>query len=403
MTTIVEPTQRSSEPVRRSGRAVIVGGSLGGLHAAAVLQSEGWEVDVFERSPQLLDGAGAGIVAHSTLLRILVEHNGVDVDAISCTPTKVRTYSPTGESVTAPKRNYRLTSWTTIYRELLKLVTLDNYHLAHNLASIEQTTDGVTVGFESGLAVEADLVVCADGISSTARNILGVPVETTYSGYVGWRGVVDPDLLDRDVVDALFDSISFGSTGNSHIVAYPIPFAGAHGRRALNYVWYRPVPEGVELDALMTDSAGQRRPFSLHDVDQRYVDEMRAAANDFSKPLAQMVSRTPNPFLQVIVDQTASQMVGGRVAILGDAASVARPHAAAGTAKAAENGWQLAASLRDNPSDIAQALSTWERSQIDLGETLIARSRELGTAAQCQAVWSTEDPAANFGLYGAGR
>lgn len=391
------------ETSRTAGRAVVVGGSLGGLHAAAVLLLDGWDVDVYERSSHLLDGSGAGIVAHPTLLRVLSEHQGVALDQISCAVMKVRTYAPSGESVATPEHNYRLTSWTTIYRELLKIVSTDRYHLSQTLTSIEQTEDTAIVGFGSGLRVEADLVVCADGISSTARDLLGIAVETAYSGYIGWRGVVDPDSLDKEVAEALIDSISFGTTEGSHIVAYPIPFAGADGKRLLNYVWYRDVAEGSALDSLMTDNAGHRRPFSLRDVQPGHIEEMLIAAKTLNDPLSQMVIRTPSPFLQVIVDQTPSQMAVGRVAVLGDAASVARPHAAAGTAKAAENGWQLAASLRENPGDIAGALSSWERTQLDLGESLVARSRELGTAAQQLVQWSADDPAAEFGLYGAGK
>ncbi|MDT5412780.1 MAG: 2,6-dihydroxypyridine 3-monooxygenase, partial [Mycobacterium sp.] len=42
-------------------RAVVVGGSLGGLTAALVLRDRGWDVDVLERSAVPLEGRGAGI------------------------------------------------------------------------------------------------------------------------------------------------------------------------------------------------------------------------------------------------------------------------------------------------------------------------------------------------------
>ena len=42
-------------------RAAIVGGSLGGLTAAALLHDQGAEVDVYERSPSELVQRGAGI------------------------------------------------------------------------------------------------------------------------------------------------------------------------------------------------------------------------------------------------------------------------------------------------------------------------------------------------------
>ena len=51
--------------------AVVVGGSIGGLFAAALLRRKGWDVDVYERSDVELNGRGAGIVSHPELLRIL--------------------------------------------------------------------------------------------------------------------------------------------------------------------------------------------------------------------------------------------------------------------------------------------------------------------------------------------
>lgn len=36
---------------RTSPRALIIGGSVGGLFTATVLRAIGWQVDIFERSP----------------------------------------------------------------------------------------------------------------------------------------------------------------------------------------------------------------------------------------------------------------------------------------------------------------------------------------------------------------
>jgi 2-polyprenyl-6-methoxyphenol hydroxylase-like FAD-dependent oxidoreductase len=50
------------------GRALIVGGSLGGLFAAHFLRAAGWQADVFERSGEDLAGRGAGLGTHAALL-----------------------------------------------------------------------------------------------------------------------------------------------------------------------------------------------------------------------------------------------------------------------------------------------------------------------------------------------
>ena len=58
-----------------------------------------------------------------------------------------------------------------------------------------------------------------------------------------------------------------------------------------------------------------------------------------------MVALCEQPFLQPIYDLEVPRMAFGRVAILGDAAFVARPHVGAGVAKAAEDALALADAL----------------------------------------------------------
>src|SRR5688572_13623013 len=60
-------------------RAIVVGGSLGGLFAANLLLRAGWDVVVAERSGRALEGRGAGIVTHEELWAVL-ERAGVTVD-----------------------------------------------------------------------------------------------------------------------------------------------------------------------------------------------------------------------------------------------------------------------------------------------------------------------------------
>ena len=52
-------------------RALIIGGSVGGLFAAHMLGRIGWEVDVFERAREDLAGRGAGIGTHPALHEVM--------------------------------------------------------------------------------------------------------------------------------------------------------------------------------------------------------------------------------------------------------------------------------------------------------------------------------------------
>ena len=52
-------------------RATVVGGSLTGLAVGILLRKIGWEVNIFERSPQSLSDRGAGIVLQQETLELL--------------------------------------------------------------------------------------------------------------------------------------------------------------------------------------------------------------------------------------------------------------------------------------------------------------------------------------------
>jgi 2-polyprenyl-6-methoxyphenol hydroxylase-like FAD-dependent oxidoreductase len=52
-------------------RALVVGGSLGGLFAAHLLRGAGWNASVFERNEEGLTGRGVGLGTHPQLIAIL--------------------------------------------------------------------------------------------------------------------------------------------------------------------------------------------------------------------------------------------------------------------------------------------------------------------------------------------
>jgi 2,6-dihydroxypyridine 3-monooxygenase len=101
------------------------------------------------------------------------------------------------------------------------------------------------------------------------------------------------------------------------------------------------------------------------------------------------------------MDVASPRMAVGRVCIIGDAAFAARPHAAAGTAKAAENAWTLAAAIAGG-DDLPGALEAWSVHQTALGTGLVARARHIGEGSQFRCDWRPGNPALRFGLYAPG-
>ena len=153
----------------------------------------------------------------------------------------------------------------------------------------------------------------------------------------------------------------------------------------------------------MTDSGGRHHDLSVPPgvVAATAIAELRAAADALlSDDLAALVLATDQPFIQRVVDVEVPQMAFGRVCLIGDAAFVARPHAAAGTAKAATDGWSLAHAVAGTGA-IGDELHGWEPGQLELGTSLVRRSALLGDA-QFRGEWLPGDPSLRFGLRAAG-
>ncbi len=390
-------------------RVAVVGGSLGGLTAALVLRDLGCHVDVFERTTTELESRGAGIVVLDATSRYVRERTDLDVDQITTTTGFLRYLDRDGAVIYEEPRYYRYSAWHTFYRALLGCLGRRRYHLGKEMVGFQQPDDHVVVRFADGSWTEHDLLVCADGIASRARAWLQPQGRPAYAGYVAWRGTVPERQLSRAVLDLLADSIIYQVIPDSHILVYPIPALDGSvepGRRLANFVWYRNYAAGEELDDLMTDDEGVHHGLTLPPgaARQAHLRELRSfAAAHLAGPFAEVVHRTELPFVQVIFDIEVNRMAFGRVCLLGDAAFALRPHAAAGTAKAAADAWALAEALEAAGGDIAAALPQWERQQLAVGRAVLERARRNGNKSQFEGVWRPGDPDLVFGLYEPGR
>ena len=386
----------------------VAGGSLGGLTAALVLRDAGCRVTVYERSRAALDARGAGIAVLDQTLRYPVERLGIAPDEISTSTTRMRFLERDGSTAYDAHQPYRFSAWNTIYRVLHDAFPAERYRLGRELASFGCRERRVRLELADGEVCETDLLVCADGIGSASRQRLFPEVTPEYAGYVAWRGTVAEADLDAATHDALTDAITYQLMPHSHILIYPIPGPDGSvepGQRLMNMVWYRNVPP-EELPGFLTGRDGRTRGVSLPPGQVRgdRVDEMRSLATDLLAPqIAEMVTSVAEPFVQAVFDIEVPRMASGRVCLVGDAAFGVRPHAAAGTAKAAEDGWVLAEELTRADGDVRTGLARWEKRQRALGAGLVARTREIGDSSQFTGGFRPGDPRLVFGLYGPGR
>ena len=388
-------------------RVVVMGGSLGGLTAALVLRDAGCDVDVYERSKVPLEGRGAGIVLNPATVRYFTENDALDIDEMSTSTRWVRYMNREGGTASEHPFSYRFTSYNALYRGLLACFDEDRYHLGEEVVGFNQDADGVTVRFASGRSERCQLLVCADGIHSTGRRLLLPDVTPAYAGYVGWRGMAEEAELTPETFATLREAITYYVMPNGHTLVYPIPGADGSlkpGRRFSNWLWYRNVAEGPELEDLMTDREGKLHEVSLGPgaVREHHIEELRGAATSMlTPPISEVLLKTDAPFVQVVFDIKAPRMAFGRVCLIGDAAFTLRPHAAAGTAKAAEDAWKLGEAVRKMDGDVVAALKEWEPGQLELGRRVLSRTRDAGRRSQFEGTWRIGDPLP-FGLYQVG-
>lgn len=370
--------------VRPSRRALIAGGSLGGLFAANLLLRAGWDVHVFEHSREDLVGRGAGIITHPELFECLArigipldESFGVDI------PERVA-FDRSGKVIGMLALPQCLTTWGRLYELLRGAFPAERYHFGHSLARIEQTADRVTAIFANGGSAEGDLLVAADGIRSTVRAQLLPEARPRYAGYVAWRGLADERALDQAVHRDLFPRFGFSIAEHEHMLGYPV--AGftrstRPGERCYNFVWYRPASETQGLPDICTDVHGHRHDMSVPPplIRPEVATAVRRAADDLLSPqFAAVVRNTAQPFFQAIFDLESGHMAFGRVALLGDAAFVARPHCGMGVTKAAGDAMTLVSELAASDDDVPAALQAYESARRPFGAAVVAHGRELG-------------------------
>jgi 2-polyprenyl-6-methoxyphenol hydroxylase-like FAD-dependent oxidoreductase len=367
----------------RKRRAIIIGGSLGGLLAAHQLRSIGWDVDVFERTGDDLADRGAGIGTHPDLFEAM-QRVGLTLDTSDCTqPRRYVCLDRDNRLVDQAPARRTMTAWSRLYRPLRDNLPAGSYHNGMLFERLEDGGDAVTAIFADGSRVTADLLVGADGFRSTVRAQVLPDLKPTYAGYVAWRALAPEHDLPPATWAAIKDVYVFCVPEGELLVSYAVPTREedrASGRHSYNVVWYRPADDRALAD-LCTDASGRLHEFSIAPplIRPEVISAMQADARALlAPPMADVFAHARQPFFQPIYDLASPKLAIGRVALLGDAAFVARPHVGAGVTKAALDAMCLVDSIRSARDDLAVALAEYDRRQRQLGDWCVARGRQMG-------------------------
>jgi 2-polyprenyl-6-methoxyphenol hydroxylase-like FAD-dependent oxidoreductase len=305
---------------------------------------------------------------------------GIKVDTVICLDRSGHTYlrEPTSRT---------MSSWGRLYRSLRDPLPTESYRLGMSLQRLEQDADGVTAVFADGTRVTGDLLVGADGLRSTVREQLLPDLAPNYAGYVAWRAMLDESEVPPAIHAELFERYTFCLPEGEQLLAYPVPGRNNEtqpGRRAYNIVWYRPADPDRALVELCTDAGGRCHGTSIPPplIRPEITAAIKATARALVAPQVAEIFARARPFFQPIFDLESPRTVFGRVALLGDAAFVARPHVGAGVTKAALDAAALADATQAD--DLAAGLIRYQSTQQPFGSCLVALGREEGAYLSAQ-------------------
>jgi len=377
-------------------KILVIGGSLGGLFAANILLRQGHDVTLLEKALGSLDGRGAGIVTHDALADALREA-GITVDnSLGIAVSKRVTLGADGESLGEMPLPQILTSWSRLYHLLKENFPSGRYLQGKNVKTVTQDASHVNVTCEDGSTYQAELLIASDGIRSAVRAQVAPDIQPEYAGYIAWRGVCDESHLSNYTLDTLFNYFGFCLPNGEQMLGYPVAGSGNDirpGKRRYNFVWYRPAPEDSELVKLLTDADGHYYPTGIPPlkVSWKHIADMRKVAHSILAPqYAEILEKTASPFLQAIYDVRSEQIVFGRIALMGDAAFVGRPHVGMGVTKAGDEAIVIArhiAKLGATPA----ALDAYSKERLVLGQQVVARAQYLGRYMQAQGSKGARD------------
>lgn len=366
----------------------IVGGSIGGLFAATLLSQVGHRVTVFERSPTGLARRGAGLVAQQEIFDLLRILGRADA-AVGVVARERITLDRASAVISRDPTPQTQLSWDHLYGVLRSLLVDEHYRLGRSVRAVYSGEDRATIDFADGREWAFDLVIGADGVGSVTRDAVAPgTAANSYVGYSTWRGLIPEDSLPAATARTLLGRFAFYTGIGSHMLGYLVPGSSGEtepGLRRYNWVWYRTLaPEA--LAAIMFASGRERGSVSLAPgqlAAHLRTDLVAAAHRELPGDFAAAVQAEPHPFLQAIFDYVPPKMVRGRVALLGDAAVVVRPHTAMGAAKAAGDAMALTRLLEQN--DVDEALARYELERLPIGRRIADYGRRLGNSLPLHA------------------
>ena len=343
------------------GNALVVGGGIGGMAAAISLAARGVSVDLIDIDPEWRV-YGAGITITGPTLRAY-RHLGLTEKIKSqgavTNHSRVRLFDGTVLRVLEePVIEEGLPATGGIMRPVLHRIMQERVRelaipvrLGLTVTALEENSDGVDAAFSDGSAGRYDLVIGADSVNSTVRDLafphMGPPTPT---GQGCWRiSMKKPPEQDMG-------EFYFGSANPCGIT-----ICGEDAIYLFLLTPHEPREEYLSDEELFTTMQAHLAPFGGNAGWVR-VNMTRSDWINY-RPLAAALQ--PRPWSN------------GRVVLIGDAVHATTPHLASGAGMAVESGIVLAEEL-EKADSVAAALKAYEDRRYDRCRDVIETSEAIG-------------------------
>lgn len=344
----------------------ILGGGIGGLCTAVALQQAGFNVRVYEASPEIKP-VGAGLMlasnANQALARLglweSIKKTGHIAAYLRICDRKGKLIQEVDNQKTHETYGFPT---VTIHRAELQEILLNQLKpgtviLGKKAISASQSSTAVQVKFEDETEIQTDYLIAADGIHSAVRKGLLPESKPRYAGYTCWRGVTHqlPEGFDPDQFTE-----TWGAKGRFGIV----PLAG--GR----VYWFACI-NGPQNDASM-------RAYG--------PEELSEAFKDCHFPIPQLIRNTPKEAIlwnDILDFKPIDKYVFDRIVLLGDAAHATTPNMGQGACQAIEGAVILGTCMREASSP-EEAFRAYEKAKLEKAQWVVNNSWAFGKIAQLE-------------------
>lgn len=340
--------------------AIVVGGGIAGLTAAAALLRSGWQVRVLESAPELGEvGAGLAVTVNGErALDAIGAGDRVRRDGYAVRPAGARRADGKW-LLRTPDSAGELSRMIGIHRQRLHESVAGSAADADlvtgaRVTSVEPGTPGAEparVTWESADGSRndtADLLVGADGVRSATRGVLFTGHKLVYSGYSSWRAVI----TDTTTVDDTF-AMLWG----------PHAEFGALRISADQVYWYGYV--GLPAGHVFPNEVRAAR-----DSFESWASDVRALTEATDEVIRHDVWILAEPLPRYTV---------GRAVLIGDAAHPMLPTLGQGANSALEDGVCVGGLIRAD-RDLAVALRDYETQRYRRTQQLVTRSAQMARA-----------------------